>query len=60
MTFVKHEHEIGDLVTTNKAHSSPTVKFEAGMQVKIIGISNRGFSIMDTHGNKIHEIGWEI
>ena len=60
MVFVKHGHEIGDWVITKKPHSNCEGTMEVGTNVKIIGISNRGFSIMDVQGNKIHEIGWVI
>ena len=61
MAFIKKGHEIGDWVTTTKAHSCLRGTMTRGSRVKIIGIDPiRGYAIEDEDGNQVIEIGWTI
>lgn len=62
MAFVKHIlPEIGDWVVTKKTHTNIGVgTMEVGTEVRIIGVSERGYDIEDDEGNIVCEIGWEI
>lgn len=62
MAYIKNneENRVGNWVTTEIVHSSCSGTFEIGSKVKIIGISERGYDIMDEYGNKMLEIGWVI
>lgn len=61
MAFIKHSTpEIGDWVITKKIHSNSAGYMDVGTEVKIIGVSIRGYDIEDDEGNIVREIGWEI
>ena len=61
MAYVKYKTiEIGDKVKTKMTHSDFVGYFEVGTVVEVIGISERGYDIKDSEGNKMLEIGWEI
>lgn len=62
MAFVRtyKEPEIGDRVKTTKIHRLEYGYFEKGTEVTVVGISERGYDIMDDEGNKMVEIGWTI
>jgi len=50
----------GDVVITEKEHSSCSGTFEIGTKVTVIGRTERGYDIEDEFGNKMYEIGWVI
>ena len=50
---------IGKWVVTRESHQAYR-KIEKNSIVKIIGISERGYDIMDEVGNKVYEIGFVI
>ena len=61
MAFIKHSSpEIGDWVVTKMTHSNFAGTMDVGTKVKIIGITVRGYDIMDDEGNIVREIGWEV
>lgn len=61
MAFIKYRTpEIGDWVVTKKIHSNGAGYMDVGTEVKIIGVSIRGYDIEDDEGNIVREIGWEI
>lgn len=62
MGYIKNNtHEIGNWVFTKRVHSSMSGTFTIGSKVKIIDIDPiRGYSIEDSEGNKMYEIGWII
>lgn len=62
MAFVRthKEPEIGDRVKTTKIHKLEYGYFEVGTEVTVVGISERGYDIVDDEGNKMTEIGWTI
>ena len=51
---------IGKWTKTKKSHSDCNGTFTVGSDVKIIGISERGYDIEDADGNRMIEIGFEI
>lgn len=51
---------IGEWVKTKKLHSACNGMFTVGSDVKIIGVSERGYDIEDEDGNRMLEIGFEI
>jgi hypothetical protein len=53
--------KIGDYVITTKKHSCLARTFAKGTRVKVTGCDDmRGFTIENSKGEKIAEIGWEI
>ena len=61
MAFIKHNTpEVGDWVVTKKIHTNFVGTMEVGTKVKIIGVSIRGYDVVDAEGNVVREIGWEI
>ena len=61
MAFIKHSSpEIGDWVITKMTHTNFAGTMDVGTEVKIIGITVRGYDIMDDEGNIVREIGWEV
>ena len=58
MTF---SNKIGDWVITKRGHSALCGTFTVGSRVRIIDINPiRGYTIEDTEGNRMCEIGWII
>ena len=63
MPYIKNNsrHEIGDVVVTERTHSSLAGTFTKGSKVKVVDIDPiRGYSIEDENGNCMCEIGWVI
>ena len=62
MAFIRthKEPEIGDRVKTTKMHKLEYGYFEVGTEVTVVGISERGYDIVDDEGNRMQEIGWTI
>ena len=61
MAYVKHNNdfEVGNWVITSRVVDSCAGYFEKGTKVKIVGISKRGYDLMDEYGNKIIETGFD-
>lgn len=51
--------EVGDWVVTNREVSCMIRSFEKGTRVQIIDVSARGYDLMDEHGNRIIETGFD-
>jgi len=61
MAYIKNNtYEVGNWVYTTRVHESLSGRFTRGSRVKIIGVSERGYSIEDEEGNRVVEIGWII
>lgn len=60
MAFVynNRNYPIGTRVITTKKVESCCGYFEVGTEVKITGISERGYDLEDEYGNKILETGF--
>ena len=61
MAYVKHKNgfEVGDWATTTRVVDSFAGYFEKGTRVKIVGITERGYDLMDEHGNSVIETGFD-
>ena len=61
MAYVRHNNglEVGDWGTTNRVVDSCSGYFEKGTKVKIIGVSERGYDLMDEYGNRVIETGFD-
>lgn len=61
MAYVKNNNsvEVGEWVTTNKQVGTYAGYFESGTKVRVIGVSERGYDLMDEHGNRVIETGWD-
>ena len=61
MAYVKNNNniEVGKWVTTSRQVSSCAGYFEKGTRVKVIGVSERGYDLIDEHGNRVIETGWD-
>lgn len=61
MAYVKNNNsiEVGEWVVTNRMVGNYAGYFENGTRVKVIGLSERGYALMDEHGNIIIETGWD-
>ena len=58
--FVEYESpKVGDKVITKIIHSNFAGYFEVGSKVKVVDITDRGYSISNGK-HTIREIGWEI
>lgn len=51
--------EVGDCAVTTEEVSCLMHSFEKGTKVKIVGVSARGYDLMDEHGNRIIETGFD-
>ena len=58
MAYVKHGIEVGDWAVTTRVVDSCAGYFEKGTPVKIIGVSERGYDLMDENGNRVIETGF--
>ena len=61
MAYVKNNNgiEVGEWVITNRVVDSFAGYFEKGTRVKVIGVSERGYDLMDEYGNSVIETGWD-
>lgn len=61
MAYIKHNNgfEIGETVVTKRKVDSCAGYFEKGTQVKIVGISERGYDLQDEYGNRVIETGFD-
>ena len=61
MAYVKNNNsvEVGEWVTTNRQVCNCAGYFEKGTRVMVVGVSERGYDLMDEHGNRIIETGWD-
>lgn len=61
MAFIKNKTpEVGDWVTTKRTHTNSAGTMEVGTSVRIIGVTERGYDVVDGYGNVVREIGWEV
>ena len=62
MSYIEFKKpQIGDCVKTTIVHKSLSGKFTKGSLVKITEIDDvRGYTIEDSEGHTISEIGWKI
>lgn len=61
MAYVKNNNsvEVGEWAITIRKVDSCAGYFEKGTRVKVIGVSERGYDLMDEHGNRVIETGWD-
>ena len=59
MAYVKNGYDIGDKVVTAYQVGSLAGYFEKGTEVRIVGVSERGYDLMDEYGNRVIETGWD-
>lgn len=61
MAYIKHHNgfKIGDTVVTKRKVDSCAGYFERGTQVKIVGVSERGYDLQDEYGNRVIEAGFD-
>jgi hypothetical protein len=61
MAYIKNNNsvEVGEWATTNRQVGSCAGYFEKGTRVKVIGVTERGYDLMDEHGNRVIETGWD-
>ena len=60
MAYVKNNVlNVGDEVLTMRKVNSMAGYFEKGTKVKIIGVSERGYDLMDEYGNRVIETGFD-
>jgi hypothetical protein len=51
--------EVGDWVVTTRKVGCSVYSFKKGTKVQIIGISSRGYDLIDEYGNRILEARWD-
>lgn len=61
MAYVKYknEYEVGDWAYTKRKIDTFGGYFEKGTEVKVIGVSERGYDLEDKDGNRIIETGFD-
>ena len=61
MAYVKHKNgfEVGDWAITKRVVDSCAGYFEKGTRVKIIGVTERGYDLIDDYGNCVIETGFD-
>lgn len=60
MGYLKNNNvKVGEWVITNKVIDSSAGYFEKGTKVKVVGVTERGYDLMDEHGNRVIETGWD-
>ena len=61
MAYVKNNNgvEVGEWAITNRKVESCAGYFEKGTKVKVVGVTERGYDLMDEHGNRVLETGWD-
>ena len=61
MAYVKNNNglEVGAWVTTSRVVKSCAGYFEKGTKVRIMSVSERGYDLIDEHGNVIIETGFD-
>lgn len=61
MAYVKYRKRfvVGEWATTNQVIYSCAGYFEKDTKVMVIGVSERGYDLMDEYGNKIIETGFD-
>lgn len=61
MAYVKNNNsvEVGDWAITNRKVNSCACYFEKDTKVKVVGVTERGYDLMDEHGNRVIETGWD-
>lgn len=60
MAYIKNESKVGKTIILQNEHKSCAGTFEKGTEVKIIGMSERGYDIEDKYGNRMFECGWNL
>lgn len=60
MAYIKNGLSVGDDIILNKDYSSCAGTFEKGTKVTITQCGDRGFSVKDSEGNTMCEMGFDI
>jgi hypothetical protein len=62
MSWVEDKNiiRVGDTVVNTRVISSFAGKFTKGTKLKVTGISERGYNVIDEDGHIIIECGWDF
>lgn len=56
----KHKYKVGDKLITTKDHEQLNGMFTKDSEVVVVAITAKGYSIADSDGNFLSDIGWII
>lgn len=62
MSWVEDKNiiRVGDTVVNTRVISSFAGRFTKGTKLKIIGVSERGYDVIDDDGHRMYECGWDF